>query len=205
MHPESLGRIVGNLSAALLSRFSDKKFAFYIAETKRDDLNTLRDLMQSGKLTPVIDRTCNKLSETPDAIRYLEEGHARGKVIITVANGPSLARAMTRQACECDKLGPPTSFSTLNSQLSTMKHILKGIVKWTVRLVVLALIVVFLLIFVSYWRSTNDCGKIAAPTTPMKAIVYCDYGTADVLKARKTLKNRFRTTTNSWSRFARSR
>ena len=39
--------------------------------------------MQSGKLTPVIDRTY-KLSETPDALRYLEEGHARGKVVITV-------------------------------------------------------------------------------------------------------------------------
>ena len=63
-----------------------------------------------------------------------------------------------------------------------LTRILKGIVKWTFRLVLVALILVFLLIFVAYWRSTNDCGKTAAPATPMKAIVYCDYGTSDVLK-----------------------
>ena len=40
-------------------------------------------MMQSGKLKPVIDRTY-KLGEVPDAIRYLEQGHARGKVVITV-------------------------------------------------------------------------------------------------------------------------
>ena len=60
--------------------------------------------------------------------------------------------------------------------------ILKGIVKWTFRLAVLALFLAFLFVFVAYWRSTNDCGKTAAPTTPMKAFVYCDYGTSEVLK-----------------------
>jgi len=49
----------------------------------KDDLNVLRDLMQSGKVAPVIDRTY-KLSETQAAVRYLEEGHARGKVVITI-------------------------------------------------------------------------------------------------------------------------
>lgn len=63
-----------------------------------------------------------------------------------------------------------------------MKRILKGIVKWTFRLAVVGLFLIFLLIFVSYWRSTNDCGKTAAPTTPMKAYLYCDYGTSEVLK-----------------------
>jgi len=43
----------------------------------------LSDLMQTGKVTPVIDRTY-KLSETAEAMRYLEEGHARGKIVITV-------------------------------------------------------------------------------------------------------------------------
>jgi NADPH:quinone reductase-like Zn-dependent oxidoreductase len=43
----------------------------------------LADLMQSGKVTPVIDRTY-KLNETADALRYLEQGHARGKVVITL-------------------------------------------------------------------------------------------------------------------------
>ena len=41
-------------------------------------------MMQSGKVTPVIDRTYKSLGEVPDAIRYLEEGHARGKVVIAV-------------------------------------------------------------------------------------------------------------------------
>jgi NADPH:quinone reductase-like Zn-dependent oxidoreductase len=43
----------------------------------------MRELMESGKVTPVIDRSYS-LSEVPDAIRYLEAGHARGKVVITV-------------------------------------------------------------------------------------------------------------------------
>ena len=47
------------------------------------DLVVLRDLMAAGKVTPVIDRTY-KLSETAEAMRYFEEGHARGKVVITV-------------------------------------------------------------------------------------------------------------------------
>jgi len=46
-------------------------------------MTILADLMQSGKVTPVIDRTY-KLSDVPDALRYLEQGHARGKVVIAV-------------------------------------------------------------------------------------------------------------------------
>jgi len=45
----------------------------------------LKELMESGKVTPVMDRTF-PLSEVPEAIRYLEEGHAKGKVVITVAH-----------------------------------------------------------------------------------------------------------------------
>ena len=54
-----------------------------MADANGKDLAVLADMMQSGKLKPVIDRTY-KLSEVPAAIAYLEEGHARGKVIITV-------------------------------------------------------------------------------------------------------------------------
>jgi NADPH:quinone reductase-like Zn-dependent oxidoreductase len=57
-----------------------------MADGNKDDLNILADLMQSGKVTPVIDRTY-PLSEIREAIRYLETGRARGKVIITVAQG----------------------------------------------------------------------------------------------------------------------
>jgi NADPH:quinone reductase-like Zn-dependent oxidoreductase len=55
----------------------------YGTKTKPEDLALLRDLMAAGKVTPVIDRTY-KLSETAEAMRYFEEGHARGKIVITV-------------------------------------------------------------------------------------------------------------------------
>jgi NADPH:quinone reductase-like Zn-dependent oxidoreductase len=54
-----------------------------LAHPNQKDMATLADLMQSGKVKPVIDRTY-KLAELPEAIRYLEEGHTRGKVIITI-------------------------------------------------------------------------------------------------------------------------
>src|SRR6266487_3943679 len=57
---------------------------------------------------------------------------------------------------------------------------MKRILKWIVRIVLVFLIIAFLFVFVAYWRSTNDCGKTAAPTNPMKAIVYCDYGLANL-------------------------
>jgi NADPH:quinone reductase-like Zn-dependent oxidoreductase len=61
-----------------------EKFLAYIATLNKADLTILRDLMQAGKVTPVIDKTY-KLNATADALRYLETGHARGKVVITVA------------------------------------------------------------------------------------------------------------------------
>jgi NADPH:quinone reductase-like Zn-dependent oxidoreductase len=85
-HEGQLGRIGGNLKAFLASRFSRQKFQMYGTTTKQEDLVTLRDLIATGKVTPVIDRTY-KLSETAEAMRYFEEGHARGKVVITVEQG----------------------------------------------------------------------------------------------------------------------
>jgi NADPH:quinone reductase-like Zn-dependent oxidoreductase len=76
-------RLLGELNAYLRSRFTSQKFIAYIAEFNKNDMIVLADLMQAGKLTPVIDRTY-KLNETADALRYLEQGHARGKVVITV-------------------------------------------------------------------------------------------------------------------------
>src|SRR6266576_5713491 len=83
IHPETWGRIVGTFKADLLSRFGNQKFVRYTTTTNKEDLKLLGDLMQTGKLTPVIDRTY-KLSETAEAMRYFEEGHARGKVVLTV-------------------------------------------------------------------------------------------------------------------------
>ncbi len=72
------------LEAWMLSPFMSQKFGMMLAELNKDDLAVLGELMQSGKVTPVIDRTY-KLSETAAALRYLETGHARGKVVLTVA------------------------------------------------------------------------------------------------------------------------
>jgi NADPH:quinone reductase-like Zn-dependent oxidoreductase len=56
---------------------------FFLAQTNREDMLVLKELLEMGKITPVIDRTY-PLKETAEAIRYLETGHARGKVVITV-------------------------------------------------------------------------------------------------------------------------
>src|SRR5436853_2886312 len=82
LHPGMWGRALGNFATAFKSNFTSQKFVTYIAKLTKDDLNVLRDLMQSGKVAPVIDRTY-KMSETQAAVRYLEEGHAHGKVVIT--------------------------------------------------------------------------------------------------------------------------
>ena len=54
-----------------------------VAKPNQNDLVIMKELLEAGKVKPVIDR-CYPLSEVPDAIRYLEEGHAKGKVVITV-------------------------------------------------------------------------------------------------------------------------
>src|SRR5438477_4164419 len=72
------------LNAALYSRFVKQKMGMMMAQPSTQDLTLLAEMVQSGKLKTVIDRTYKSLSEVPDAIRYLEEGHARGKVIVTV-------------------------------------------------------------------------------------------------------------------------
>ena len=69
--------------AALLSKFVNQEMGTFLAKLKKEDLTLLGDLMQAGKVKAVIDRRY-KLSEVPEAIRYLEQGHARGKVVITV-------------------------------------------------------------------------------------------------------------------------
>jgi len=80
---EAMRRIAGNIfTARALSSFTDQKFAQYRTKSSKQDLTQLADLIQTGRITPVIDRRY-KLGEAPEALRYLNEGHARGKVIIT--------------------------------------------------------------------------------------------------------------------------
>src|SRR5215472_15504270 len=71
------------LAARVMARFVSQEMGMMLAQVKKEDLTTLADLMQSGKVTPVIDRRY-RLSEVPAAIRYLEQGHARGKVVISL-------------------------------------------------------------------------------------------------------------------------
>jgi NADPH:quinone reductase-like Zn-dependent oxidoreductase len=82
-HPETMARIGGNFWNAFLSNFTKEKFVFYIAKLTKGDFNVLRDLMEAGKVTPVIDRTYN-LNQTVDAVHYMEEGHAHGKVVVVI-------------------------------------------------------------------------------------------------------------------------
>ncbi len=71
------------IKALVLSLFMRQQGRPYIAIPNSEDLVVLKELIEAGKVTPVIDRMY-PLSETPEAFRYLDEGHAQGKVVITV-------------------------------------------------------------------------------------------------------------------------
>jgi NADPH:quinone reductase-like Zn-dependent oxidoreductase len=71
------------LRAPMLSPFVSQTLRPLISKERREDLLVLKELIEAGKVTPIIDRTY-PLSEVPEAIRYLQGGHARGKVVITV-------------------------------------------------------------------------------------------------------------------------
>jgi len=78
-----LGVVNRLLRAHLLFPFVSQKLCTFISRENHEDMLVLRELIESGKLTPVIDRAY-PLAEVPEAIRYLEGGHAQGKVVITV-------------------------------------------------------------------------------------------------------------------------
>jgi NADPH:quinone reductase-like Zn-dependent oxidoreductase len=78
-----IGPLIGPLSALLQGPFVSQKLAGFLARLSQADLQILADMMESGQVTPVIDRVY-PLAETAQAIAYLEEGHARGKVVISV-------------------------------------------------------------------------------------------------------------------------
>jgi len=84
---ESDGRWIGPLDrlvkAMVLFPFVSQRLALFEAKQSGDDLRLLQELIEAGRIAPVVDRTY-QLSETPEAVRYLETGHARGKVVITV-------------------------------------------------------------------------------------------------------------------------
>ena len=76
----TLGRTVG---ALVMSPFVGQKLRPFVSKEHNGDLVVLKELIEAGKVTPVIDRAY-PLSEASDAMRHLEEGHARGKVVITL-------------------------------------------------------------------------------------------------------------------------
>src|SRR6266540_1249332 len=71
------------LRAAALSPFVQQKLGTFISKERKQDLEELRRLLEAGTITPVVDRTF-PLDEVPEAIRYLRDGRARGKIVITV-------------------------------------------------------------------------------------------------------------------------
>jgi NADPH:quinone reductase-like Zn-dependent oxidoreductase len=77
------GGIDRQLRASMLSPFVSQKLGTFVAKANGEDLLVLKELIEAGKVTPVIDKAY-PLSEVPEAIRHLEEGHARGKVVITM-------------------------------------------------------------------------------------------------------------------------
>jgi NADPH:quinone reductase-like Zn-dependent oxidoreductase len=78
-----LGGLQRQLWATMLSPFVGQKLGTFVSTQNHEDLLVLKEFIESGKVTPVIDRTY-PLAEVPEAMRYLEGGHARGKVVITV-------------------------------------------------------------------------------------------------------------------------
>jgi NADPH:quinone reductase-like Zn-dependent oxidoreductase len=84
---EVRGRWMGgfdrNLRAVALSRLVGQRLRMLSSTPRQDDLQTLRELIEAGKVTPVVDRTF-PLPETPEAMRHLLRGHGRGKIVITV-------------------------------------------------------------------------------------------------------------------------
>jgi NADPH:quinone reductase-like Zn-dependent oxidoreductase len=79
-----IGPMAGPLKGLALSPFVSQEFGTFVASINADDLTVLAKLMETNKVTPVINRIYT-LDEVPLAIRYLEDGHARGKIVITVS------------------------------------------------------------------------------------------------------------------------
>ena len=78
-----IGPLINPIKILFISPFIDEHYVMLLADMTQADLTIIGDLMKTGKVTPVIDKRF-PLSETVAAMRYLEQGHARGKIIITI-------------------------------------------------------------------------------------------------------------------------
>src|SRR5262245_52456053 len=81
--PWTGGFFRGMLGGPIVSMFVGQKLGAFTAKTTREDLEALVELIEAGKVTPVVDRTYD-LVEAADAVRYLHEGHPAGKIVVTV-------------------------------------------------------------------------------------------------------------------------
>ena len=82
-HGGLLGPGSVGIRGVLISPFVGQRLRSVVGKPNGPDLGTLATMIEEGKLTPVIDRTY-PLSQTPDAMRYLEEGHPKGKVVVSI-------------------------------------------------------------------------------------------------------------------------
>lgn len=81
--PWMIGLLGRAVAGPVLSALTSQKFVTFMTKSSKEDLRILGELMGAGKVTPVIDKRYS-LSEVPEAIRHVEEGHARGKVVISI-------------------------------------------------------------------------------------------------------------------------
>ncbi len=80
---QALRRILGNFSASGFGSSGQQKFVSYVTKLNKEDIALLSDLLATGKIRPVIERTY-KLSHATEALRLYDQGHARGKIVITI-------------------------------------------------------------------------------------------------------------------------
>jgi NADPH:quinone reductase-like Zn-dependent oxidoreductase len=83
MHKDTFSNLAGELTAALRSKFGNEKFVLFGVDINKKDLGVLRDLTESGKMTPALTKTY-PLTEAAAAYKYLGTGHASGKIAITI-------------------------------------------------------------------------------------------------------------------------
>ena len=99
------GPLVGVIKMLMLKPFVTQEMSMMLAEMNNKDLTILADLIQTGKVKPIIDRTY-PLSQLPEALSYLEEGHARGKVVVTVGDNIEPMASSTHRTGSASRPSP---------------------------------------------------------------------------------------------------
>ncbi len=100
-----IGPLVSPIRAALLKRFVTQEVGFMLADPTKNDLSYLADLVQTGKLKVVIDKTYS-LTQLPEAMRYLETNRARGKVVITVGDNTEALQTRSSEPAASARSSP---------------------------------------------------------------------------------------------------